>query len=60
MCNIILMTCYEYTITEEVYVRLLQTSSVIKRFPEPLNPFTYEKGVGVAKRGKEQGEGIIS
>lgn len=61
MGNIILMTCYEYAITEEFHTPLLQTTpSGIKKFPEPLNPFIHEKGVCVAKRGKEQGESIIS
>lgn len=36
------MTCYEYTVTEQVYIPLIRTtSSVIKN----VNPFIYEKCV---------------
>lgn len=52
MRNIILMTRYEYAITEEAYTPLVQiTSSFIKKFQEPLDPFMYKKCVCSAKRG---------
>lgn len=46
MRNIVLMTRYEYAITEEAYTPLLQIASpFIKKFQEPLNPLIYKKCV---------------